>query len=128
MFVPFFIRFMNLSGLKNFVSTTPALVPDVLQQIFSLLTLPPTADNSDCVELGSYNRCAYHTLFSCLLVNRQWCEQAISVLWREPLNVRDHRGYEIIHVYMSCLDNSDRQKLANYGIKIPSFDKPPMFN
>ena len=65
------------------------------------------------------------TLYSCILVNRLWCEVAVRILWRYGQNYNTKTFITLI----ACLPNESKEILHNNGITIsfPS-SKPPMFN
>jgi hypothetical protein len=96
------------------------LIPDVLCQIFEYL------DDRDEI-VGSKT---YRSLYSCLLVNRRWCESAVSILWRNPFH-RCHKrgGRTLIQILLNCLNNDERQTLLEDGIYLP-FNKSdsPIFD
>ena len=65
------------------------------------------------------------TLFSCLLVNRLWCEVAVRILWRNGLRYNATTYITLI----ACLPNESKEILCNNRIIIPiPTSKPPMFN
>ncbi|KAG9286612.1 hypothetical protein G9A89_005380 [Geosiphon pyriformis] len=65
-----------------------------------------------------YPKHAYQTLYSCLMVNRQWFSIASRILWRQPFNM--HRslpkhGVQIIQTYIEIgchYDKSIRKRLT----------------
>ena len=60
------------------------------------------------------------TLRSCLLVNRLWCETAVSILWR---NIRNYS------TLIACLPNESKEILSKNGIIVSTAtSKLPMFN
>ena len=65
------------------------------------------------------------TLFSCLLVNRIWCEIAVRILWRDGLKYKTKSYITLI----SCLPKESIEILHDNEImiSIPS-SKSPMFN
>ncbi|CAG8619715.1 8331_t:CDS:2 [Ambispora leptoticha] len=66
------------------------------------------------------------TLFSCLLVNRQWCRAVIPMLWRDPF-VKGPSP-KIIQLYMRSLPESARCRLMEAGIRqISDLTGPPTF-
>src|ERR1051325_3628506 len=60
------------------------------------------------------------TLYSCLLVNRLWCEVSVRILWTSVWN------YDTL---IACLPDESKEILYKNGI-IPSTStsKPPLFN
>src|ERR1044071_8261080 len=91
---------------------------------------------SDCIEeiLKSLDKENDRTsLYSWTLVNRSWCQVAISLLWSHPFtNMRfegnDNAGYLLIRTYISCLSDEARQELIDEGHNIKGtktlFDYP----
>src|SRR6266542_5288089 len=62
------------------------------------------------------------SLFSCLMVNRLWCETVIPILWRNPWNydiIYSNKSYlfTIIAYYLS---NDIKEFLTRQGIQLPS--------
>ncbi|CAG8513054.1 13973_t:CDS:1 [Ambispora leptoticha] len=72
------------------------------------------------------------TLYSCLLVNRQWCKSVVPFLWRKPFDLLKYLTYnklstrhpKLIHSYVACLSEEERGMLIKNGINIPT-DFPP---
>src|SRR5687767_7605607 len=60
------------------------------------------------------------TLYSCLLVNRLWCEVSVRILWGSVWNY---------NTLITCLPNESKEILLNNEIIISSpTSKPPLFN
>ncbi|PKC10212.1 hypothetical protein RhiirA5_414645 [Rhizophagus irregularis] len=59
-----------------------------------------------------------NTLYSCLLVNRLWCEISVRILWTDIINY---------NTLFTCLPNESKKILHDNGISILN-SKPPMFN
>src|SRR5919206_501558 len=80
----------------------------------------------DCLnEIFEYLEYDKVTLFSCLLVNRLWCEIAVGILWRDSREYNDTTFITLI----ACLPNESKEILRNNGIIISApTSKPPMFN
>src|SRR6266498_5321399 len=65
------------------------------------------------------------SLYSCLLVNRLWCEVSVRILWRSIWNY-NNRTYNTL---ISCLPNESKEILSKNGIVISTpTSKSPMFN
>ncbi len=70
------------------------------------------------------------SLFSCLLVNRLWCETVIPILWRNPWNFKDIVNYQeknsLYYIITFFLPDDIKEFLTNQGIQIshqsPLFD------
>src|SRR5687768_13674966 len=62
------------------------------------------------------------SLFSCLLVNRLWCETVIPILWRDPWCYEDDINYQkkssLYHIITFSLPNDVKEFLTNKGIPI----------
>ncbi|GBB93536.1 hypothetical protein RclHR1_02190011 [Rhizophagus clarus] len=83
-------------------------------------------------------------LFSCILVNREWCQIAIPILWSDPWknidiyvvfrerifnnngNGKIKKYILLISTYISCLSDDDRNKLNLSGI--PTSNLKPFFD
>ncbi|RHZ71865.1 hypothetical protein Glove_251g49 [Diversispora epigaea] len=85
------------------------LPPEILQEIFK------------------YNLCTKSPIFenlkkSCLLVNRYWCYNAVSLIWEEPLNVcstsesRKDSKDDIMEIYITNLPQESKSLLRKSGI------------
>src|SRR5688572_23986960 len=57
-------------------------------------------------------------LYSCLLVNRHWCEVSVRILWT---NIRN------FNTLLNCLPNETKEMLSKSKI-IKFTQKPPLFN
>uniref|UniRef100_A0A1D1YHK9 F-box/LRR-repeat protein 4 n=1 Tax=Anthurium amnicola TaxID=1678845 RepID=A0A1D1YHK9_9ARAE len=86
------------------------LIPDLLCEIFEYLD-----DRDETVGAKTFR-----SLHSCLLVNRRWCESAVSILWRSPFH-RCHKrgGKKLIQILLNCLNHEERQDLYEDGIYLP---------
>ncbi|CAG8605009.1 12608_t:CDS:2, partial [Funneliformis caledonium] len=96
----------------------PYLHPDILPMIFECLV--KTFEPEDLKSL-------YH----CVLVNRNWCQNAIPVLWSNPFRfLTENRETitEVILMYMACFDENKKKELFS-DAKIPKeVVKTPTFN
>ncbi|GES78667.1 hypothetical protein GLOIN_2v1764020 [Rhizophagus clarus] len=62
------------------------------------------------------------SLFSCLMVNKTWCETAVPILWRNPWRyninyITSVQQFEIIATYLS---DDTKEFLTEKGIQLPS--------
>jgi hypothetical protein len=59
-------------------------------------------------------------LFSCLMVNRIWCETVIPILWRNPWRypIHDHNKNSLYSILTSYLSNDIKEILSKKGIQI----------
>jgi hypothetical protein len=62
-------------------------------------------------------------LFSCLLVNRLWCETVIPILWRNPwcYNISYFNKNYLFTIIASYLSDDIKEFLTRQGIQLPSF-------
>jgi hypothetical protein len=76
---------------------------------------------SDCLdEIFEYLKDDKFTLYSCLLVNRLWCETSVRIYW---INIKNY------NTLIACLPNESKEILYNKGIITLSLvSKLPMFN
>ncbi|GBB98784.1 hypothetical protein RclHR1_03320010 [Rhizophagus clarus] len=84
--------------------------------------------SADCLnEIFEYLEDDKVSLYSCLLVNRLWCEVSVRILWINAGYISKHRrSYDVL---ISCLPCESKEILSNNGINISiSTSKPPMFN
>jgi hypothetical protein len=95
----------------------PQLIADCLNNIFEYLD-----DDKN-------------TLYSCLLVNHQWCEVAVRILWRNAWYFKDNRDYKphvplsVINTLIACLPKESKDFLEKEKFYIISpTQKPPLFN
>jgi hypothetical protein len=92
----------------------------------------------DCLnEIFEYLEDDEITLYSCLLVNRLYCEIAVEILWRDILDFQNgfehsyksHMSLSVISTLIACLPNESKDLLRKNGICIITpTKKPPLFN
>ena len=60
-------------------------------------------------------------LFSCLMVNRLWCETVIPVLWRNPwrYNIKYRNKSSLYYIITFYLSDNIKEFLTKQGIKLP---------
>ncbi|KAF0541991.1 f-box domain-containing protein [Gigaspora margarita] len=81
-----------------------------------MITLP-----NECYYEIFNNLCHdYKNLFSCALVNRQWCRIIIPILWRKP-NLKDIR---VIRIFLLTLNENELAPLIPFKINFPNHPKP----
>ncbi|CAB5308767.1 unnamed protein product [Rhizophagus irregularis] len=84
--------------------------------------------NTDCFilifnELRKDNK----SLYSCLLVNKEWCHLVIPILWEGyPYSNCEKSQEKFSNVILSCLPSYSKQLLFDINIKVPS--NSPTFN
>src|SRR3984885_15699191 len=61
------------------------------------------------------------TLFSCLMVNRLWCETVIPVLWRNPwrYDIKDYNKSSLYYIITFYLTDDIKEFLTGQGIQLP---------
>src|SRR4051812_39447140 len=62
------------------------------------------------------------SLFSCLLVNRLWCETAVPILWRDPWRfdeIKFKNKTSLYYVIISSFPNDIKEFLTRQGIQLP---------
>ena len=68
------------------------------------------------------------SLYSCLLVNKTWCETTIPILWRNPWKcLKDRRSKKVwvlLNVIISYLSDESKSKLREYFSLTNSYPKP----
>src|SRR4051794_8821446 len=92
--------------------------------------------NVDCLNL-IFNELKTDevSLYSCLLVNKVWCNVVVPILWKEHSSFglwcygHESRN-KFINTILSCLPSSSKQLLFDNDIKLSStiLRKSPLFN
>src|ERR1044072_686453 len=63
-----------------------------------------------------------NSLFSCLLVNRLWCETVIPILWRNPWSYENNINYQtkgfLCHIIIASLSHDIKEFLTSQGIQL----------
>ncbi|KAF0549635.1 f-box domain-containing protein [Gigaspora margarita] len=73
-------------------------------------------------EIFNNFRTDFKCLFSCLLVNRQWCRFVIPILWSEPTNhCSDGR---LIRIFLLGLNAKEQALLIPFQIILPNCPRP----
>jgi hypothetical protein len=88
---------------------------------------------ADCLnEIFDYLEKDKVTLYSCLLVNRLWCEVAVRILWKDVLCSSIPRPKELLSLLsplIACFPNESKDFLYNNGIIFTTSTwKAPLFN
>ncbi|CAB5165175.1 unnamed protein product [Rhizophagus irregularis] len=84
--------------------------------------------NIDCFNLIINElRMDKRSLRSCLLVNKEWCNIAVPILWKNHSWCNEDKPEKLFTAIFSCLPSSSKQILSDYNIKLPS-TKSPLFN
>src|ERR1051325_6062620 len=78
--------------------------------------------NIDCLTLIFNETSEKGTLYSCLLVNKEWCNIVVPILWKKFSWRWDGRSKEtyFFNTILSCLPSSSKQLLSDNGAKLPS--------
>src|SRR5437016_3014865 len=72
-----------------------------------------------------------NSLFSCLLVNKTWCEVIIPILWKNPLgyNLIKEKEKSQLNVIISHLSSEVKENTINQGINLSTVtQRKPLFN
>src|SRR5688500_13303978 len=87
--------------------------------------------NIDCLslvfnELQMYGK----SLYSCLLVNREWCKLVVPILWKNHACISFMWGKKLFYIILSWLPSTSKQLLFDNDITLPPaiLLKPPLFN
>ncbi|KAG9306438.1 hypothetical protein G9A89_003548 [Geosiphon pyriformis] len=85
---------------------------------------------AECLqEVFKYYENDPHTLRSCLLVDRYWCQNAVAVLYRNPFEIIREPSAKLILTFLSFLDDDVKIKLEENGLELSSmFTKTSMLN
>ncbi|CAG8531110.1 4285_t:CDS:1 [Acaulospora morrowiae] len=96
--------------------------------------IPILTDDTIC-EILQHLHYDTHTLYNCLFVNRFWCSNVVSILWRHPFTnsykpftsgKHKLRRSLIIRTYVSCLNDEELARLIPFSIDF-SYTKKPLF-
>src|SRR2546429_452678 len=62
------------------------------------------------------------SLFSCLMVNKIWCETAIPILWRNPwrYDINYSNKSYLFAIFTSYLSNTSKEFLTSEGVQLLS--------
>src|ERR1051325_4106409 len=82
--------------------------------------------NIDCLVL-IFNQADKNSLYSCLLVNKEWCSVVVPILWKKFSWYVDY-NYDIVsrlkrrpfNTILSCLPTSSKQLLSDNDVQLPS--------
>ncbi|RIB24391.1 hypothetical protein C2G38_2031934 [Gigaspora rosea] len=86
--------------------------------IFKMIALP----NEYYYEIFNNFRQDYKNLFSCALVNRQWCGVVIPILWNEPGH--HFKDIRLIRIFLLTLNAEEQAQIIPFKIALPSHPKP----
>src|SRR4051812_8577789 len=83
---------------------------------------------ADCLyEIVSYFIHNLKTLYSCITVNRAFCQLIIPILWSNPFDFKlnPEKNILIIRTYFSCLNDEEKSSIIKIFSKpISEFPKP----
>ncbi|GBB83458.1 hypothetical protein RclHR1_10190007 [Rhizophagus clarus] len=70
------------------------------------------------------------SLYSCMLVNRYWCQIVVPILWRNPYIYKKISHKKLYYTIFNLLPTDSKQFLSNNNIKLPlnRFSNKPLFN
>ncbi|POG65861.1 hypothetical protein GLOIN_2v1781227 [Rhizophagus irregularis DAOM 181602=DAOM 197198] len=78
-------------------------------------------------EILQYFRQDYRILYSCILVNRLWCNSAIPLLWENPFSFMRPKNLHFIEIYLYDLNDDEKTKLIEYGMDKNLFPSNTLF-
>ncbi|KAF0506044.1 f-box domain-containing protein [Gigaspora margarita] len=81
--------------------------------------------NECLIEIFNNFQEDYITLFSCLLVSRQWCRIIVPILWSRPTD--DFGDKRIIRIYLFALNVEEQALLIPFNIILPKNYPKPLF-
>ncbi|CAG8448929.1 9612_t:CDS:2, partial [Acaulospora colombiana] len=99
------------------ISLASQLPLDVLRIIFNYIR--KAGKNPDM-----YDRDTRRYLHACLLVNRQWCQAAVPILWRNSFYFCREGNAKLIETYISCFNSTERKALLSAGVMLPKSRYP----
>src|SRR5436190_19447793 len=82
--------------------------------------------NIDCL-ITIFDQADKNSLYSCLLVNKVWCNIVVPILWKKF----SRYGYKkLLNTILSCLPSSSKQLLSDNGVRLPStiLSSSPLFD
>ena len=68
------------------------------------------------------------SLFSCLMINRLWCQVAVSILWNNPWNydINYSNKLSLYYIITSYLPDDVKESLTKQGIEFPAISRQPL--
>ncbi|KAF0450259.1 f-box domain-containing protein [Gigaspora margarita] len=82
-----------------------------------MIALPNECFSDIFIKLSDDNK----SLFSCLLVNRQWCRNAVQILWSGPIPLKNRK---FIKTCLSTLNDEEQAPLKSFGLVLSNNIKP----
>ncbi|CAG8479618.1 23816_t:CDS:2 [Cetraspora pellucida] len=94
---------------------------------FASSSIKPPRLPADCLEdIFKYLSDDTDSLYSCLLVNKLWCQIVIRILWKNPWNLNSKPKYNritswacITRTLISLIPDTSKQILKRNGVEIP---------
>jgi hypothetical protein len=86
--------------------------------------------NTDCLNL-IFNELQQdkNSLHSCLLVNKEWCNIVVPILWKEvSWYIEGKSEKKLFNTILSCLPLTSKKLLIDNKIKLPNLKERPIFN
>src|SRR5437016_4280899 len=69
------------------------------------------------------------TLFSCLTVNKTWCETIVPIIWRDPWKYLKGKKLLLFNIIISHLSDESKNNLKTKGVNsLTKFYQRPLFN
>src|SRR5688572_4480795 len=70
------------------------------------------------------------SLYSCLLVNREWCRIVVPILWKSAWFNDQESEQKVFSIILFCLPSYSKQLLSDYDVKLQlplRFSTKPLF-
>src|ERR1051325_8958344 len=85
--------------------------------------------NIDCLVL-IFDQADKNSLYSCLLVNKEWCNIVVPILWKTFSWYGSYVDEKLFNTILSCLPTPSKQILSNNGVQLPStiLSSSPLFD
>ncbi|CAG8507120.1 9142_t:CDS:2 [Paraglomus brasilianum] len=96
-----------------------------------LITKKISLDSGENEFIWQLHRSSYCDLYHCALVNRQWCQGAMPILWNRPFfhyDEVDSAMPNVLRTYVLSLTDADRSLLRENGLDVPYAIRRPMFD
>ncbi|CAG8623857.1 9029_t:CDS:2 [Paraglomus occultum] len=96
-----------------------------------LITEQIPLDSDENEPIWQSHRSSYRDLYHCALVNRQWCQRAMPILWNRPFfhyDTVDSAMPNVLRTYVSFLTDADNSLLRENDLDVPYAIRRPMFD
>src|SRR4051812_15680082 len=71
-----------------------------------------------------------NTLYSCMLVNRYWCQIIVPILWENPYILKNISHKKLYNTIFNLLPSDSKKFLLDNNIELPlnTISNKPLFN